>query len=291
MKKTALLTYALFLLFSLNYCSSTRRTTASADQTPDQVVSPIISAEDDPSEAKEIIILQTFDNLTSREDVESYAEVYLDGIMVGTTSQKLLSQPKVFELPKSNVERELKLKIFIQDRYRKKWKPLAKEKQPGTFTIPASNKNGARITIRHTPKSALAFEMRTTPYFRKRGSKNKVFVSLSFEISNELDPSKNPQASIDVYLDKKKIGDFQTGKLSSGRKMEFSTSFEKHLLKLVIRVWDIEKNRWRRLRNIEQPPARYFHPSAGEKEIHLFVTLRLKGKRKLYYFSDNFLPR
>ncbi|PKL14884.1 MAG: hypothetical protein CVV50_02050, partial [Spirochaetae bacterium HGW-Spirochaetae-6] len=100
----------------------------------------------------------------------------------------------------------------------------------------------------------------------------KLKVVVVFKSGGDMDPQADVESYAVVYLNKKKIGVTEQKLLSQPKTLEFETTFERHLLGLEIFVQDPYKKAWQRLRNIEQPPARYFVPQADKGVLYLVVT-------------------
>lgn len=109
----------------------------------------------DPS--KKITVTITFkstETLSPEEDVESYAVVYLDKKKIGTTEQKLLSQPKIIEINTTFERHLLRLEVYVQDTYRKAWVRLKNLDQPQPkYFMPQEGKDGLALNIIYFPKN------------------------------------------------------------------------------------------------------------------------------------------
>ncbi|HOJ50166.1 MAG TPA: hypothetical protein PKW55_05080 [Spirochaetota bacterium] len=103
---------------------------------------------------KKIKIRFIFDAVVNnyQEDVESYAEIYIDKKNVGITEQKLLSQEKNFEFETSYEKHLLQVNIFIQDPLKKKWVRLKNIDQPKPiYFIPNSAYDNLYIKMTYYP--------------------------------------------------------------------------------------------------------------------------------------------
>ncbi len=237
-------------------------------------------------EKKVSLIFRTFEELNKNEDVESYAEVFMNGKKIGVTEQKLLSQPKTLDLGPSNEERRLKLKVFIQDYYQKKWRALKKKNQPNTFIVPATSDDGNYILISYSP-SLQSYKMDVRPFVKEEtsGGSSKIKVILqSFGISGE----ENQRVYAQVFIDNKKVGNLQAGVLTDEKTLEFETTREKHLIKLVIFEWDEQTSQWNRFRNINQPREKYFMIDLTNETTILKFFYDPKNKLEPYNYVGTF---
>lgn len=121
------------------------------------------------------------------------------------------------------------------------------------------------------------------------GKKLKVTVIL--RSSENIQPNEDVESYAVVYLDKKKVGVTEQKLLSQQKILELETTYEKHLLELVIFIQDPNRKVWRRLRNIEQPDARYFRPDPSQNEIYLQITYFPERKVKKYEFEGSFYKK
>ena len=118
------------------------------------------------------------------------------------------------------------------------------------------------------------------------GKKLKVVVVLKG--SDSITPEQDVESYAIVYLDKNKIGITEQKLLSQPKTLEFEVSYEKHLLKLEIYIQNNYRKAWTRLKNIEQPPQKYFVPQEGVDVLYLLITYSPDDKLNRYTFEGSF---
>lgn len=116
----------------------------------------------------------------------------------------------------------------------------------------------------------------------------KLKVVVVFKSGTDMDPQEDVESYAVVYLNKKKIGVTEQKLLSQPKTLEFETTFERHLLGLEIFVQDPYKKAWQRLRNIEQPPAKYFLPQVDKGVLYLVITYFPTKRMDKYQFEGGF---
>jgi len=118
--------------------------------------------------------------------------------------------------------------------------------------------------------------------------KNKK-VKVRFIFDAEINNVQNDvEAYAEVYLDKKNIGITEQKLLSQEKNFEFETTYEKHLLQIVVFLQDQAKKKWVRLKNIDQPRPIYFAPNISYENLYIKLTYYPDREDKKYRFSGSF---
>ncbi len=128
-------------------------------------------------------------------------------------------------------------------------------------------------------------------------SQNKIKVAVIFKTGSNLVPEKDVESYAKIYIDKKFKGTTDQKLLSQMKSFEFETSCDKHILKIVVYKQDLSRKRWRRLRNIDQPPSKYFVPDVesinrtDKKILYLIVTFYPEKRIEKYKFEGPFITK
>ncbi len=244
-----------------------------------------------------IILLVVFSNLVSGQEVNTKQEDskinmqviddnYFEPLFLGSINSKVKDD---FSFAKIKPNRKLNVEIITDDNkimdfinrekigfvkfdYMKSFVPLKV-----LLEVMARIKPGDKISVDSTDCEV----------------GKKIKVKLIFKASDNITPDKDFASYVKVFVDKRYIATTQQKLLSQEKTINFETTCESHLLKMVVYIQDPYKKRWRRLRNIEQPPQKYFvstlkYVHSDDKVVYLRVIYSPTEKMDKYNFEGSF---
>lgn len=236
--------------------------------------------------------LQSFTRLDTHENVECYAEVFLDKKKIGTTEQRLLSQAKTLSFATDFKKHTIRLRIFLQDPFRKHWKPLSARQQPPVYTLSPGDAPHFFLEISHHPlQHTYDFS-----YHTSRKSPLPALASQEVPLSIHLVPESffpayNPLAYVEIFLDHRKILTSEPEPLATPRTYHLPATAQRHHLQLAWYIWSEPSQRYVRLKNLFQPPPRSFTPelSHDQTPFPLRINFHFSPEGSFHYeFDDNF---
>lgn len=236
--------------------------------------------------------LQSFTRLSSQDNVECYAEVFLGKKKIGITEQRLLSQAKTLSFTTDFKKHPLRLKIYLQDPFRKRWQPLPPREQPPLYTLPQGDAPHFFLEVSHNPLDhTYEFSYHTSQKSPVRALSSEEG-SLTLQIIPEsFLPSYNPLAYVEIFLDKRKVLTSEPEPLAAPRAYSLQATPQRHMLKLAWYIWSEENGRYVRLKNLYQPPSRSFTlpPPSDQKPFPLRINFKFTPEGHFQHeFDENF---
>ena len=220
------------------------------------------------------------------KDFESYAILYLNRKQVGSTNRKLLSQKKHFQtFLKKGKRYQLKMKVYHQNPYRKKWEVLKENNQPSLYDIKTTQKSGiVHLKIQYYPENRNKKYSFTEIWLEDEKKINHSLkrVLFSYQVL-PIEPNSEKKIYLNIYLDNQLLVKTKPTFIHKPNQILFYTHKERHLFKAEVYFQESKNSEFKRLFNIRQPKARHFYPDGKEKNLRIIYFPNKKYEHFKYF--------